>query len=92
MVTAIVLMTIARGKVQTVASALLDVPAVSEVYSVAGAYDLVAVIRVTRHDELNELVTDRLAAIDGIESTQTLVAFRCYSRKDVQAMWDIGLD
>lgn len=92
MVTAIVLMTIARGKVQTVASALLDVPAVSEVYSVAGAYDLVAVIRVTRHDELNELVTQRLAAIDGIESTQTLVAFRCYSRKDVQAMWDIGLD
>jgi DNA-binding Lrp family transcriptional regulator len=92
MVTAIVLMTIARGKVQTVASELLDVPAVSEVYSVAGAFDLVAVIRVTRHDELNELVTDRLAAIDGIESTQTLVAFRCYSRKDVQAMWDIGLD
>ena len=92
MVTAIVLMTIARGKVQTVASALLDVPAVSEVYSVAGAFDLVAVIRVTRHDELNELVTDRLAAIDGIESTQTLVAFRCFSRKDVQAMWDIGLD
>jgi DNA-binding Lrp family transcriptional regulator len=92
MVTAIVLMTIARGKVQTVASALLDVPAVSEVYSVAGAFDLVAVIRVTRHDELNELVTDRLAAIEGIQSTQTLVAFRCFSRKDVQAMWDIGLD
>jgi len=92
MVTAIVLMTIARGKVQTVASALLDVPAVSEVYSVAGPFDLVAVIRVTRHDELNELVTERLASIDGIASTQTLVAFRCYSRKDVQAMWDIGLD
>jgi DNA-binding Lrp family transcriptional regulator len=92
MVTAIVLMTIARGKVQAVASALLDVPAVSEVYSVAGAFDLVAVIRVTRHDELNELVTDRLAAIEGIQSTQTLVAFRCFSRKDVQAMWDIGLD
>ena len=92
MVTAIVLMTIARGKVQTVASALLDVPAVSEVYSVAGPYDLVAVIRVTRHDELNELVTERLATIEGIASTQTLVAFRCYSRKDVQAMWDIGLD
>ena len=92
MVTAIVLMTIARGKVQTVASALLDVPAVSEVYSVAGPYDLVAVIRVKRHDELNELVTERLATIEGIASTQTLVAFRCYSRKDVQAMWDIGLD
>ena len=92
MVTAIVLMNIARGKVPDVASALLDVPAVSEVYSVAGAFDLVAVIRVKRHDELNDLVTERLSAIDGIAATQTLVAFRCYSRKDVQAMWDIGLD
>jgi DNA-binding Lrp family transcriptional regulator len=92
MVTAIVLMTIARGKVPSVATALLDVPAVNEVYSVAGAYDLVAVIRVKRHDELNDLVTGRLSAVDGIVSTQTLVAFRCYSRKDVQAMWDIGLD
>lgn len=92
MVTAIVLMTIARGKVQAVASALLEVPAVNEVYSVAGPYDLVAVIRVKRHDDLNELVTERLAAIEGITATQTLVAFRCYSRKDVQAMWDIGLD
>jgi len=85
-------MTIERGKVQKVATSLLEVPAVNEVYSVAGSYDLVAVIRVTRHDELNDLVTGKLAAIDGIASTQTLVAFRCYSRKDVQAMWDIGLD
>lgn len=92
MVTAIVLMTVARGKVQTVANSLLDVPAVGEVYSVAGKYDLVAVIRVKRHEDLDELVTGKLAAVDGIGSTQTLVAFRCYSRKDVQAMWDIGLD
>lgn len=92
MVTAIVLMTIVRGKVAEVATALLDVPAVNEVYSVAGPYDLVAVIRVRRHDDLNDLVTGRLAGIEGIASTQTLVAFRCYSRKDISAMWDIGLD
>jgi DNA-binding Lrp family transcriptional regulator len=92
MVTAIVLMTIDRGKVAMVAAALLEIQAISEVYSVAGPYDLVAVIRVTRHDDLNDLVTGRLAAIEGIASTQTLVAFRCYSRKDLQAMWDIGLD
>ena len=92
MVTSIVLMTIGRGKVHSVATALLDVPEVTEVYSVAGAFDLVAVIRVKRHDELDELVTHRLAAVDGILTTQTLVAFRCFSRKDVQAMWDIGLD
>lgn len=92
MVTAIVLMAIDRGKVAQVATALLEIPAINEVYSVAGPYDLVAVIRVTRHDDLNDLVTGRLAAIEGIASTQTLVAFRCFSRKDVQAMWDIGLD
>jgi DNA-binding Lrp family transcriptional regulator len=92
MVTAIVLMTIVRGKVSEVATALLDIPSVNEVYSVAGPFDLVAVIRVKRHEELNDLVTGRLARIDGIASTQTLVAFRCYSRKDVQAMWDIGLE
>lgn len=92
MVTSIVLMTIGRGKVHSVATALLDVPEVTEVYSVAGAYDLVAIIRVKRHDELDELVTRRLANVDGILTTQTLVAFRCFSRKDVQAMWDIGLD
>jgi DNA-binding Lrp family transcriptional regulator len=85
-------MTIDRGKVPSVAAALLEVPAVNEVYSVAGAWDLVAIIRVKQHDELNDLVTERLSRVDGIKATQTLVAFRCYSRKDVQAMWDIGLD
>jgi DNA-binding Lrp family transcriptional regulator len=92
MVTAILLMRIERGRVAAVAGALLEHPAVNEAYSVAGPWDLVAVIRVKRHDELNELVTERLAKIDGIAETQTLVAFRCYSRKDVQAMWDLGLE
>jgi DNA-binding Lrp family transcriptional regulator len=92
MVTAIVLMRVERGRVSAVASALLEHPAVTEAYSVAGSWDLVAVIRVKRHDELNDLVTERLATIEGISKTQTLVAFRCYSRKDVQAMWDLGLE
>ncbi|HXM18070.1 MAG TPA: Lrp/AsnC ligand binding domain-containing protein [Candidatus Tumulicola sp.] len=92
MVTAIVLMNIERGKVPAVSSSLLEIPAVTEVYSVAGAYDLVAIIRVKHHDQLNDLVTERLSAVEGIRATMTLVAFRCFSRKDVQAMWDIGLD
>lgn len=92
MVTAIVLMRVERGRVSAVASALLEHSAVNEAYSVAGPWDLVAVIRVKRHDELNDLVTERLAKIEGIAETQTLIAFRCYSRKDVQSMWDIGLE
>jgi DNA-binding Lrp family transcriptional regulator len=92
MISAIILMSIARGQVSAVASALLEVTAVTEAYSVAGPYDLVAIVRVRRHEELNDLVTGQLARIEGITATQTLVAFRCYSRKDLQAMWDIGLD
>lgn len=92
MVTAIVLINTSRGAVSAVASALLALPAVNEVYSVAGPYDLVAIIRVKQHDDLNELITEKLGGVDGVTATQTLVAFRCFSRKDVQAMWDIGLD
>ncbi|GAC1448914.1 MAG: Lrp/AsnC ligand binding domain-containing protein [Vulcanimicrobiaceae bacterium] len=92
MVTAIVLVNVARGAVSSVANAMLSLPAVNEVYSVAGPYDLVAILRVKQHDDLNELVTEKLGAVAGVTSTQTLVAFRCFSRKDVQAMWDIGLD
>ena len=92
MVTAIVLLKVDRGRISLVANRLLEIPPVNEVYSVAGPWDLVAIIRVKRHDDLNELVTERLAAVDGITSTHTLVAFRCFSRKDLEAIWDIGLD
>jgi DNA-binding Lrp family transcriptional regulator len=92
MVTAIILVRIARGAVPSAAEALLELPGIGEVYSVAGDWDLVAIARVKRHDDLDGLVTGKLAAIQAIESTKTLVAFRAYSRKDVRAMWDIGLD
>jgi DNA-binding Lrp family transcriptional regulator len=92
MVTAIILIRVARGGVPTAAEALLEISGVGEVYSVAGDWDLVAIARVKRHDDLDGLVTGKLAAIQAIESTKTLVAFRAYSRKDVRAMWDIGLD
>ena len=61
-------------------------------YSFAGDWDLVAIARVKRHDDLDGLVTGKVAAIQAIESTKMLVAFHVYSRKDVRAMWDIGLD
>ena len=92
MVTAIILIRVARGGVPGAAEALLEIPGVGEVYSVAGDWDLVAIARVKRHDDLDGLVTAKLANIQAIESTKTLVAFRAYSRKDVRAMWDIGLD
>lgn len=91
MVTAFILMNVERGRVASVADELLEISGVTEVYSVAGPFDLVVVVRAKAHDELNDLVTERIGALDGIDSTETLIAFRAYSKKDLGLLWDIGL-
>lgn len=90
MITAFVLLTIAPGRVKPLADDLLDIPGVAEIYSVAGPFDLVAVARVTRHEELADLVTDRIAGLEGIVRTETLIAFRAFSKRDLGLMWDVG--
>jgi len=90
MITAFVLLTIAPGRVKPLAEKLLDVPGVAEVYSVAGPFDLIAVVRVKRHEDLADLVTTHVAGLDGIVRTETLIAFRAYSKRDLDAMWDLG--
>ncbi len=90
MVTAIILINTAKGRTPEVAQSLIDVPGIAEAYSVAGGYDLVAIARVRHHDDLEKLVASRLQAIPGIERTNTLIAFRAFSQRDLEAMWDIG--
>ncbi|MEN6602553.1 MAG: Lrp/AsnC ligand binding domain-containing protein [Bryobacteraceae bacterium] len=90
MVTAIVLINTAQGRTPEVAQALIDLPGITEAYSVAGSYDLVAIARVRDHETLADLVAARVQNIPGIESTNTLIAFRAYSQRDLEAMWDIG--
>lgn len=90
MTTAIVLINTTQGRTPEVAQALLALPGITEAYSVAGAYDLVAIARVRRHEDLADLVAKRVQAIPGIESTNTLIAFQAYSQRDLEAMWDIG--
>jgi DNA-binding Lrp family transcriptional regulator len=90
MVTAIVLINTSQGKTPEVAQALIGLAGISEAYSVAGSYDLVALARVRDHEELADLVSLRVQKIPGIENTNTLIAFRAYSRRDLEAMWDIG--
>ena len=90
MITAIVLINTVQAHTQDVAQALIDIPGVTEVYSVAGPFDLVAMVRVRLHDDLANLVTDRIQKISGIGATQTLIAFRAYSQRDLEAMWDLG--
>ena len=90
MITAIVLVNTAKGRTPEVAQALIDLPGVTEAYSVAGPYDLVAIARVREHDDLADLIAGHLQKIPGIESTNTLIAFRAYSQREMEAMWDIG--
>jgi DNA-binding Lrp family transcriptional regulator len=90
MITAIVLINTAQGRTPEVAQSLIELPGVTEAYSVAGPYDLVAMVRVRQHDELAELVSGRIQKVPGIESTNTLIAFQAYSQRSLEAMWDIG--
>jgi DNA-binding Lrp family transcriptional regulator len=91
MVTAIVLLSIARARVSEVADKLAATEGISEVYSVAGRYDLVAMVRVRSNEELADIVTNRMQRIDGIESTETLIAFRAYSRVDLEGVFSLGM-
>ncbi len=87
MVTAFVLLNVERGRINAVAETLGDVPGIAEVYSVAGRYDLVAVLRVKTNEALADLVTKSIRDVAGITQTETLIAFRAYSRHDLEAMF-----
>ena len=90
MVHAFVLIDAEPGRIAALAGELADVEGVAEVYSVAGEADIVAVVRVRHHEELADVVTGRISALKGITNTRTLIAFRAYSRHDLEAMWDLG--
>jgi len=84
------MLTVQPGLVKSLAERLLEVPGIAEVYSVAGPFDLVAVARVREREDLADLVTDHVAVLEGIERTETLIAFRAYSKRDLGLMWDLG--
>ncbi len=92
MVNAIVLLQIERGLINETAAALAELDGVSEVYSVAGQYDLVAIIRVPSNDALARLVTEQMHQFDAILQSETLIAFRAYSRHDLESMFSLGLE
>ena len=90
MVTSIILMNVERALVNDIAELLAGRSEISEVYSVSGTYDLVAIVRVAHNDDLATLVTEDLTKIDGIVHTETMLAFRAYSRHDLEEMFAIG--
>lgn len=90
MVTAIVLLHVERDQINPVAEQLAEIPGVTEVYSVAGRYDLAAVIRTKTNDQLADVITQRIRQVGGILDTETLIAFRAYSRHDLDAAFSLG--
>lgn len=91
MVTAFVLMNVERDMVNEVAEALADMDGITEVYSVSGRYDLIAIIRVRDNEALADLVTGHMLKLQGIQNTETVIAFRAYSRHDLETMFAIGM-
>jgi DNA-binding Lrp family transcriptional regulator len=92
MITAIVMITCEVGKVHSVSEALVQLDGVAEVYSISGEYDLLAMVRVREYDSLAQVVSEDIARIQGITGTNTHMAFRCYSKHDMEKMWSSFLE
>lgn len=92
MISALVLLNVTRDAVNSTAQELLKIPGVAEVYSVTGEYDLVAVLHLARYEDLADVVTERMVTLAGITRTQTMMAFKAYSREDLEQAWDIGVE
>lgn len=91
MVTAFVLISAERDQIATLPQEILNFKGITEVYSVAGDYDLVAVIRVMNNEDLARVVTENLLSLQGIRKTKTLIAFQQHSRHDLDRMFSIGM-
>ena len=87
---AVVLITADRSAISTLGGRLADVEGVAEAYSVTGDWDFVAILRVRNPEEVAQVVTQRFADIQGIQRTQTLVAFEVFSQHDLEALFSIG--
>ena len=92
MITAIVMVRASVDRIPEVAQAIAELEGVSEVYSVAGDVDLVAMVRVRRHEELADVIAGRLNKVDGVRETQTHIAFQAYSRHDLEATFSLGVE
>ena len=90
MVTALVLLNLDRNQIKDVSQKLVDMQEVSEVYSVAGRYDLVAIIRVKNNEQIADTITGKFSELEGITATQTLIAFNTFSKHDLGLMFSIG--
>ena len=92
MITTIVLIRANPKQIPQTAMKLAGIDGVTEVYSVSGEWDLVAIVRVPEYSQIAQVITEKFPAVAGIERTQTLTAFRAFSKNDLEQAWDIGVD
>ena len=92
MISAIVLINAEVDRIPEVAAAIAEINGVSEVYSVTGDVDLIAMVRVHQHEEFADVIADQLNKVSGVLLTQTHIAFRTYSKHDLEAAFSLGLD
>ncbi|NNC32902.1 Lrp/AsnC ligand binding domain-containing protein [Longimicrobium terrae] len=89
MIAAVVLIRAVPGDVPALARRIAGIDGVAEVYSVSGEYDLIAIVRVKEYERIAQIVTEEIAQVSGIERTNTLTAFRVYSKQDLERAWDM---
>ena len=92
MISAVILIECEKSKINAVAQALADLSGITEVYSVAGRVDLVAIVRVPDNEQLAAIVTDHMLKVPGITRTETLISFRVFSKHDLESMFSIGFE
>lgn len=92
MITAIVFVNADVARIPEVAEAIAVLDGVTEVYSVTGQIDLIALVRVREHEEVAAVVAERLNKVEGVLETETHIAFRSYSRHDLESAFSLGLD
>lgn len=92
MVTAIVLIEAETNRIPDLANQIVEMDGVTEVFSVAGRHDLVAIVKVARNEDLADVISDKMRHLEGIVATETMIAFRAFSKQDLEAGFELGLD
>lgn len=92
MITTIVLIQAEPRLIPKCAVALAGIDGVTDVYSVSGEWDLIAIVKVKEYDEIAKIVTEEFPKVPGLVKTTTLTAFRAYSKADLEQAWDMGVD
>jgi DNA-binding Lrp family transcriptional regulator len=92
MVTAIVMIKAETSRIPELANQITEMGGVQEVFSVAGRVDLIAIVKVARNEDLADIISDKMRHLEGIVETETMIAFRAYSKKELEAGFELGLD